>query len=130
MGDNTKKLEFVASEAPMTTYRLSQFSFTVPLLLKYNGKKGKGDSRFYFAAGVMATDSATNSFYTEYSKNGVEYEKRYRGDYFVNRLRADGTVRAGFGSFGTFVNVGLTPFFETDKMADTRTLQVGVAATF
>lgn len=126
-GENTKALEFKATEATLSTSRLSQFNLTLPLLIKYNSNYNKHDKRFYFATGVIVNYTYGNSIYTEYSLNGVEYEKRYSSDFFVNKFRTDATVRIGYNHVSVFANFGLVPMFDTAKVADTRTMQVGLA---
>ncbi len=130
ISDNTKQLAFAAPAATLSTNRLSQFNLTLPLLIKYNTNYNRHDNRFYVAAGVIVNYSVTNSIYTEYSKNGVDYENRASGDFFVNRLRADATVRLGYSFASIFVNYGLVPLFETSNVADTRTIQTGIAFNF
>ncbi|MES2728054.1 MAG: DUF2807 domain-containing protein [Bacteroidota bacterium] len=130
ISDNSKQLTFDAPAATLSTNRLSQFNLTLPLLLKYNSNYNKHDDRFYVAAGVIVNYSVTNSIYTEYSKNGIDYENRASGDFFVNRLRADATVRIGYSFASVFVNYGLVPLFETANVADTRTIQTGIALNF
>ncbi len=128
--DDTKKLTFGAPATTLSTNRLSQFNLTLPLLIKYNTAYNKANKRFYFATGVIVNYTVSNRIYTTYSKNGIDYEVEANGDYFVNRLRADATVRLGYSFASVFANVGLVPLFETPKVADTRTMQVGIALNF
>jgi hypothetical protein len=129
-GENTKALEFKATDATLSTSRLSQFNLTMPLLIKFNTKNSNKDNRFYFATGVILNYTVGNSIYIEYSKNGVDYEKRYSSDFFVNRFRADATVRIGYNHVSVFANFGLVPMFDSAKVADTRTMQAGLAFNF
>ncbi|MFZ4799420.1 MAG: GIN domain-containing protein [Bacteroidia bacterium] len=129
-GENTKTLEFKATDATLSTSRLSQFNLTMPLLIKYNSSYNKKDNRFYFATGIILNYTVGNSIYTEYSNKGVEYEKRYTSDFFVNKFRADATVRIGYNHTSVFANFGLVPMFDTAKVTDTRTMQAGLAFNF
>lgn len=129
-GENTKSLEFKATDATLSTSRLSQFNLTMPLLIKFNTKNNNKDNRFYFATGIILNYTMGNSIYTEYSNNGVDYEKRYSSDFFVNKFRADATVRIGYNHVSVFSNFGLVPMFDTAKVADTRTMQAGLAFNF
>lgn len=129
-GENTKVLAFKATDATLTTSRLSQFNLTIPILIKLNSSYNKKDNCFYVATGVIINYTIGNSIYTEYSKNGVDYEKRYSSDFFVNRFRADATLRIGYNHLSVFANFGLVPMFETAKVADTRTMQTGLAFNF
>lgn len=129
-GENTKVLEFKATDATLTTSRLSQFNLTIPVLIKLNSSYNVNDNCFYVATGVIINYTVGNSIYTEYSNNGVEYEKRYSSDFFVNKFRADATLRIGYNHVSVFANFGLVPMFETAKVADTRTMQTGLAFNF
>lgn len=129
INDNANQLNF-DTVSTLSTNRLSQVNLTLPLLIKYNSKYNNKDKRFYVATGVIVNYTLSNSIYTEYSKNGVDYENRARGEFFVNRLRADATARLGYGALSVFLNYGLVPLFETAKVADTRTAQVGLALNF
>jgi hypothetical protein len=129
-GENTILLEFKATDATLSTSRLSQFNLTMPLIIKYNSKYNKKDNCFYIATGVIINYTIGNSIYTEYSKNGVEYEKRYSSDFFVNKFRADATVRIGYNHTSIFANFGLVPMFDAAKVTDTRTMQTGLAFNF
>ncbi len=129
-GESTKVLAFKATDATLTTSRLSQFNLTIPFLIKLNSSCNKNDNHFYFATGVIINYNIGNSIYTEYSNNGVEYEKRYSSDFFVNKFRADATLRIGYNHISVFTNFGLVPMFETAKVADTRTMQTGLAFNF
>ena len=129
-GESTKVLEFKATDATLTTSRLSQFNLTIPILIKLNSSYNKKDNCFYMAAGVIINYTIGNSIYTEYTNNGVEYEKRYSSDFFVNKFRADATLRIGYNHISVFTNFGLVPMFETAKVADTRTMQTGLAFNF
>jgi hypothetical protein len=129
-GEATKILAFKATDAPLTTSRLSQFNLTLPLLIKYNSNYNKNNKRFYVATGIIVNYTLGNSIYTEYSKNGVDYEKRYSSDFYVNRFRADATVRIGYNHVSVFANFGLIPIFDTSKVTDTRTMQAGLAFNF
>jgi hypothetical protein len=120
----------VAPAATLSTNRLYQFNFTLPLLVKYNTNYNKHDKRFYTAFGVMIKYAAVNHIKTVYNKNSVDYETVASGDYFVNRLGADATVRIGYGAVSVFANYGLVPLFDTNKVADTRTAQAGLAFNF
>lgn len=130
ISDNNQQLTFVAPAATLSTNRLYQFNFTLPLLVKYNSSYNKHDKRFYTAVGVMIKYAAVNHIKTVYSKNSVDYETVASGDYFVNRLGADATVRIGYGAVSVFANYGLVPLFDTNKIADTRTAQAGLALNF
>ena len=129
-GESTKVLEFKATDATLTTSRLSQFNLTIPILIKLNSSYNKKDNCFYMATGVIINYTIGNSIYTEYTNNGVEYEKRYSSDFFVNKFRADATLRIGYNHISVFTNFGLVPMFETAKVADTRTMQTGLAFNF
>ena len=129
-GENTKVLEFKATDATLTTSRLSQFNLTIPVLIKLNSSYNVNENCFYVATGVIINYTVGNSIYTEYSNNGVEYEKRYSSDFFVNKFRADATLRIGYNHVSVFANFGLVPMFETAKVADTRTMQTGLAFNF
>lgn len=129
-GENTKVLEFKATDATLTTSRLSQFNLTIPILIKLNSSGNKNDHRFYIATGVIINYTIGNSIYTEYSNNGVEYEKRYTSDFFVNKFRADATLRIGYNHLSVFTNFGLVPMFDAAKVTDTRTMQTGLAFNF
>ena len=129
-GESTKVLEFKATDATLTTSRLSQFNLTIPILIKLNSSYNKKDNCFYMATGVIINYTIGNSIYTEYTNNGVEYEKRYSSDFFVNKFRADATLRIGYNHVSVFANFGLVPMFETAKVADTRTMQTGLAFNF
>jgi hypothetical protein len=129
-GENTKTLEFNTTDATLSSSRLSQFNLTMPVLIKFNTKNTTKDNRFYFATGIILNYTVGNSIYTTYSKNGVDYEKRYSSDFFVNRFRADATVRIGYNHVSVFANFGLIPMFDTAKVADTRTMQAGLAFNF
>ena len=129
-GENTIALEFKATDATLTTSRLSQFNLTIPILIKLNSSYNKKDNCFYMATGVIINYTIGNSIYTEYTNNGVEYEKRYSSDFFVNKFRADATLRIGYNHISVFTNFGLVPMFETAKVADTRTMQTGLAFNF
>ncbi len=129
-GENTNVLAFKATDAKLTTSRLSQFNITIPLLFKYNSSYNKKDNRFYFATGIILNYTVGNSIYTEYSINGVDYKKRYTSDFFVNKFRADATVRIGYNHVSVFANFGLVPMFDTEKITDTRTMQTGLAFNF
>ena len=129
-GENTKVLAFKAADAKLTTSRLSQFNLTMPLLIKYNSSYNKKDNRFYFATGIILNYTVGNSIYTEYSINGVDYKKRYSSDFFVNKFRADATIRIGYNHVSVFANFGLGPMFDTAKVGDTRTMQTGLAFNF
>ena len=129
-GENTKVLEFKATDATLTTSRLSQFNLTIPVLIKLNSSYNVNDNCFYVATGVIINYTVGNSIYTEYSNNGVEYENRYSSDFFVNKFRADATLRIGYNHVSVFANFGLVPMFETAKVADTRTMQTGLAFNF
>lgn len=130
ISDNNQQLTFVAPAATLSTNRLYQFNFTLPLLVKYNSSYNKHDKRFYTAFGVMIKYAAVNHIKTVYSKNSIDYETVASGDYFVNRLGADATVRIGYGAVSVFANYGLVPLFDTNKVADTRTAQAGLAFNF
>jgi hypothetical protein len=127
---NTQLLSFDSAAATLNTNRLYQFNFTLPLLVKYNSSYNKNDKRFYTAFGVMIKYAVVNHIKTEYDKNSVKYETVASGDYFVNRLAADATVRIGYGAVSVFANYGLVPLFETNKVLDTRTAQAGLALNF
>ena len=129
-GENTKVLEFKATDATLTTSRLSQFNLTIPVLIKLNSSYNVNDNCFYVATGVIINYTVGNSIYTEYSNNGVEYEKRYSSDFFVNKFRADATLRIGYNHVSVFANFGLVPMFDAAKVADTRTMQTGLAFNF
>ncbi len=129
-GENTIALEFKATDATLTTSRLSQFNLTIPILIKLNSSYNKKDNCFYMATGVIINYTIGNSIYTEYSNNGVEYEKRYTSDFFVNKFRADATLRIGYNHLSVFTNFGLVPMFDAAKVTDTRTMQTGLAFNF
>jgi hypothetical protein len=129
-GESTKVLAFKATDATLKTSRLSQFNLTIPILIKLNSSYNKNDNCFYMATGVIINYTLGNSIYTEYSNNGVDYEKRYSSDFFVNKFRADATFRIGYNHVSVFANFGLVPMFETAKVADTRTMQTGLAFNF
>jgi hypothetical protein len=129
-GENTKVLEFKATDVTLTTSRLSQFNLTIPFLIKLNSNCNKNNHRFYVATGVIINYTIGNSIYTEYSKNGVDYTKRYTSDFFVNKFRADATLRIGYNHMSVFANLGMLPMFDTEKIADTRTMQTGLAFNF
>lgn len=129
-GESTKVLEFKATDATLTTSRLSQFNLTIPILIKLNSSYNKKDNCFYMATGVIINYTIGNSIYTEYSNNGVEYEKRYTSDFFVNKFRADATLRIGYNHLSVFTNFGLVPMFDAAKVTDTRTMQTGLAFNF
>ena len=129
-GENTIALEFKATDATLTTSRLSQFNLTIPILIKLNSSYNKKDNCFYMATGVIINYTIGNSIYTEYSNNGVEYEKRYTSDFFVNKFRADATLRIGYNHVSVFTNFGLVPMFDAAKVTDTRTMQTGLAFNF
>jgi hypothetical protein len=130
ISDNNQQLTFITPAATLSTNRLYQFNFTLPLLVKYNSSYNKHDKRFYTAFGVMIKYAAVNHVKTVYSKNSVDYETVASGDYFVNRLAADATVRIGYGAVSVFANYGLVPLFDTNKVLDTRTAQAGLALNF
>lgn len=130
ISDDKSKLIFNQAPTTLSTNCLYQFNLTLPLLVKYNSSYSKNNRRFYFATGVIINYTVSNQLLTEYSKNGIEYEVEAKGDYFVNRFRADATARFGYGSVSVFANYGLVPLFDTDIVADTRTLQVGLGLNF
>jgi hypothetical protein len=130
ISDDKIKLTYIQPNATLSSNYLTQFNITLPLLVKFNTNYNKNNSRFYFATGVIVNYTVSNKLITEYSKNGIDYETIAKGDFFVNRIRADATVRLGYGSICVFANYGLVPMFDNTIVADIRTMQVGLGLNF
>ena len=130
ISDDKTKLTYIQPNATLSSNYLTQFNLTLPLLVKYNTNYNKSNRRFYFATGIIINYTVSNKLITEYSKNGIDYETIAKGDFFVNRFRADATVRLGYGSISVFANYGLVPMFDKTIVADIRTMQVGLGLNF
>lgn len=111
----------------LTTNKLYNFNFNVPLLLKFAPRTKKERNNFHLALGVIGTYKAYSHIRTESSALGYDVETKINDDFNINPFRVSATARIGYGWFRAFANYSLTPYFKINgSNPDIRVFSAGI----
>jgi len=90
------------------------------------GTKKSARKGFHIAAGAIFHYVINKRVVTETSSGGFDQRVELEDDFNINPLRADATVRAGYGRIKLFANYSLTPYFNKSKAPDVRLFSAGL----
>ena len=111
-----------------TKNKLKATYLTVPLLLEFNSN-ADADKSFYVAAGVVGGVKIASRYKRAYD-DGKSVVSVQKGQFGLQTLRLDGTVRIGYGSWGAFASYGLLPLFYTTNNPQVNPLIFGLTLNF
>jgi hypothetical protein len=88
---------------------------TVPLFLEFNTSANPKKS-FHFAPGIVgAYRLGSARIKQEYNLDGVEYEQKIYGNYYVNPFKLSAALRMGYGNLNLIASYSLTEMFSKNK---------------
>jgi hypothetical protein len=107
--------------------KLYTFDITAPLLIKFApGTHKSAKKGFHIAVGAIFHYVVNKRVVTETASGGYDQRVELEDDFNINPLRADATVRAGYGRIKLFANYSLTPYFNKSKAPDVRLFSAGL----
>lgn len=98
---------------------------TVPLLFEFNTSTNPRKT-FHFAAGVIGGLRLASHQKLVKETGSKDYKVKTYDDFNLNPLRADATVRMGYGNFTVFGSYSLTSLFKDGKGPELYPLTAGI----
>ncbi len=96
-----------------------------PVLLEVNTSKKKSNN-VHIAAGLIGGWNFRSTLKQQFDTDGDKTRQKTKGDFNVNPLSLEATVRAGYGNFNLFATASLTRLFENGKGPEVYPFTVGV----
>jgi hypothetical protein len=88
---------------------------TVPLFLEFNTSANPKHS-FHFAPGIIgAYKLGSARIKQEYNLDGIDYEQKIYGDYYVNPFKLSAAFRMGYGKLNLIAAYSLSEMFSKNK---------------
>jgi hypothetical protein len=88
---------------------------TVPLFLEFNTSANPKKS-FHFAPGIVgAYRLGSARVKQEYNLDGIEFEQKIYGNYYVNPFKLSAALRMGYGNLNLIASYSLTEMFSKNK---------------
>ncbi|HSW68193.1 MAG TPA: DUF2807 domain-containing protein [Bacteroidales bacterium] len=86
----------------------------LPLMIEFQSNQGRNNNKFHIAAGVVGGVRIGSHTKMVAENGGNEVDKTYER-FHLSPLKADATVRLGWGIFNLYANYSLTSLFVRDK---------------
>ncbi|HRZ76350.1 MAG TPA: DUF2807 domain-containing protein [Bacteroidales bacterium] len=97
----------------------------VPLILEYQTNRHAKASSFHLSAGVIGGLRIGSHTKMVWEDGGTQKNK-VRDDFHLNPLKAEGTVRLGWGVVNLFANYSFLPLFKEDEGPELYPFSVGL----
>jgi hypothetical protein len=123
--DMIAQIEVPASEREYTKSKLNVRYLNVPLILEFQTNPKSNVNSFHIGAGVVGGVRIGSHSKNVYENNNRQKEK-VRDDFHLNPLKADATVRIGWGKLNLYGNYSLLTLFRDNKGPELYPFSVGI----
>jgi hypothetical protein len=123
--DKIAQVEAQAGDREYTKSKLNVRYINIPLLLEFQTNPKSNINSFHIGAGVVGGVRIGSHSKNVYENNNRQKEK-VRDDFHLNPLKADATVRIGWGKLNLYGNYSLLTLFRDNKGPELYPFSVGI----
>lgn len=123
--DKIARVEMPVNDKEYTKSKLNVRYLNVPLILEFQTNPKSNVNSFHIGAGIVGGVRIGSHSKNVY-ENGKRQKEKVRDDFHLNPLKADATVRIGWGKLNLYGNYSLLTLFREDKGPELYPFSVGI----
>lgn len=123
--DKIAQVEAQAGDREYTKSKLNVRYINIPLLFEFQTNPKSNINSFHIGAGVVGGVRIGSHSKNVYENNNRQKEK-VRDDFHLNPLKADATVRIGWGKLNLYGNYSILTLFRDNKGPELYPFSVGI----